>query len=210
MALHFLACLFPLFLSAGVQAGRPATDAQFADAVADAAQFFIGHRPPGPESCTGFLEAAYQRVGVALGGGTEDLWNRAMEIGAVHFRTRPRIGDIAFFDNTFDANRNGRFDDPLTHVAIVLRIEPDGSILLAHGGASHGRSYLRMNLEHPHDRTSPEGKRWNDFLRVQGARLGQDTLASSLWAGFATVWVDEIGEWSRPYGIVAEEPDSGF
>ena len=40
----------------------------------------------------------------------------------VHHRKVPRPGDLAFFDDTYDANHDGRTNDPLTHVAVVLSV----------------------------------------------------------------------------------------
>jgi hypothetical protein len=38
-----------------------------------------------------------------------------------------RLGDIIFWDNTWDRNGNKRFgDDPLTHAGIVISIDEDG------------------------------------------------------------------------------------
>lgn len=189
----------------------PRTDYEMARQVVQGAYLYLKQRPPGSQTCSGFVAAVYSRLGVPLSGGSTDLWNRAMDIGAVHYHTRPRIGDIAFYDNTFDANHNRRFDDPTTHVAIVLEVHEDGTILLAHGGATNGRSTFHMNLEHPEQASGPDNERWNNNVRAQRAGDPDETeyLASMLFAGFATVWRSQAEEWTRPY-VVESESDSGL
>ncbi len=52
-------------------------------------------------------------------------------------RRLPKIGDIIFFSNTWDKNRNRRFDDPNTHVGIVTNTNKNGSVTFIH--ANTGR-----------------------------------------------------------------------
>jgi surface antigen len=190
---------------------RPQTDYQLAQDVVSIARNLSRSRSPALRTCSGYVEAVYARVGVSLAGGTGDLWRRAVDVGAIHYHTRPRIGDIAYFDNTFDANMNRRADDPLTHVALVLDVSADGTILLAHGGSRTGMANFHMNLEHPEDMIGPSGERWNDYIRARRRSDPPDTeyLASMLFAGFATVWLGDIDAWSAPV-LDDDEDDTGF
>ncbi len=139
--------------------------------------------------CSGFVEAALQTVDVPWRGSTRDLWAVADAAGAVHRRKEPELGDLAFFDDTYDRDRNGRTDDELTHIAIVIDVWPDGTIQLAHDGTSVGRDVLWMNLHHPDVAIGPAGERWNDVLRSSRKRdpKGTKSLSGGLWRGFATV-----------------------
>ncbi|HMV66227.1 MAG TPA: CHAP domain-containing protein, partial [Myxococcota bacterium] len=98
-------------------------------------------------------------------------------------------GDLAFFDDTYDRDGDGRTNDPLTHVGVVLSVDAAGTIVVAHGGTSRGRTTLRMNLLHPHDAADAHGDTINDPLRARrsGDPAGTRYLAAELWRGFATV-----------------------
>lgn len=166
---------------------RPSRASGIGEAVADAARHYLEHPTTGfRDDCSGFVMAAHARAGLELSGNSRSLWDDAKEAGTTH-QARPRPGDIAFFDDTYDRNGNGRRDDPLTHVAIVLDVERDGTILLAHGGTSQGRTTLRMNLQHPDQRTDAEGRVLNDPLRARrrGEPDGPGHLAGELFRGFA-------------------------
>ncbi len=179
---------------------RPAQAPDSAEDVVKSAQYFLKHAPVGfPDDCSGFVCAVYGRVGVPLDGNAILLWDRAQQARATHRRKRPLVGDIAYFDDTFDRNGNRKLDDELTHVAIVLSIDDDGTIHMAHGGSSTGRSTLVMNLERPENRRDDAGKELNDYLRVQRKSDPEGTryLASELWRGFATVDPDDQRAWLR-------------
>ena len=164
-------------------------------AVASAARHYVGAerlRCDGEdfrEDCSGFVACAYARAGLALSGGSAGMLELARELGVFHRRRRPSVGDVAFFENTYDANGNGKNDDEVTHVAVVVGVEEDGTIALVHHG-SGGVGWLVMNLEHPDLRRSEGDKELNSFLRAEQRRddPGTEYLAGELWIGFAAFW----------------------
>ena len=97
--------------------------------VAKAAESFIGNRrmvvhgEKQRYDCSGMVCAAHKKAGIPLSGSSKSLYKKAKDYGVSHKRKRPDVGDIAFFDNTWDRNKNGRRDDRLTHVAIVEHVE---------------------------------------------------------------------------------------
>ncbi|MDY0059426.1 MAG: CHAP domain-containing protein [Myxococcota bacterium] len=98
----------------------------------------------------------------------------------------PLPGDIAFFDQTHDANDNGELDDPLTHVALVERVEEDGTVHLIQ--AQQGRvGRLRLSLSQPHLRRAGD-KELNSYLRTPKRADPERTpyLAGEMLAGFGT------------------------
>jgi hypothetical protein len=145
-----------------------------------------------PDDCTGLVRLAYASAGINLmdGGGlpgnngVTNLFRRAKHLGALH-STHPRPGDIVFFRETYDRNRDGRRDDGLTHVALVERVEPGGQLTLIHRG-SKGVARTRMNLLHPSThRVARGGAVANDYLRrASGAQRAYVT--GELFAGFAS------------------------
>lgn len=158
--------------------------------VASAARHYLKHPTSGfRNDCSGFVMAATARAGVPVSGSTKSLWEAFKSEGATHLRKEPRVGDLAFFDNTTDRNRNGRVDDPLTHIAVVIDVESDGTILLAHDGTGAGRAELRMNLQHPDVHINDRGKVLNNHLRGRRNSDPKATryLSGELWRGFATI-----------------------
>ena len=115
--------------------------------------------------CSGVAHAIYARAGFPLGtvGDTRHLFELARTRGSLR-RSDPLPGDLAFFDFTWDADGNGALDDQLSHVAVVERVEPDGTVVLVHRvGERVVRT--RMNLARPHDRNDEHGAPLNHFLR---------------------------------------------
>jgi hypothetical protein len=160
------------------------------DRIVDAARHYLDHPTRGfRDDCSGFVMAVLDRAGMPLSGNTASIYAWADERGALHRRKRPEPGDLVFFDDTYDRNHNGRTDDPLSHIAVVLEVAPDGTILMAHDGTSKGRTTLRMNLENPHLRTASDGRILNDWLRAlrDSDPKGTDYLAAELWRAFATL-----------------------
>jgi len=139
--------------------------------------------------CSGLVMAAHARAGLPVVGNTAAFFEQAKSEGVLHKRKTPRIGDLAFFDNTHDRNGNGRLDDRLTHVAVVTAIDGKGTITMVHKSGK-GVLELRMNLRSPDVHTSEDGALYNDYLRRRSSRDSARTryLAGELWVGFASLW----------------------
>lgn len=158
--------------------------------VARAAESFLGKKRMTVSGtkyrydCSGMVCAAHVKAGMQLGGNTRSMYKYAKDMGVFHKRKRPDVGDVAFFDNTWDRNKNGRRDDDLTHIAIVEKVERDGTITLIHLGNS-GINRLVMNLKHPSHKLNAQGKPWNSVLRNQ--KKGK-RLTGQLFAGFGSLW----------------------
>jgi len=145
-----------------------------------------------PDDCTGVVRLAYESVGIELmtglgragDNGVSHIYQRARRVGAVH-KGRPQPGDLVFFRETYDRDRDGRRDDGLTHVAVVERVEADGSITFVHRG-SKGVARGRMDLRHPKvHRARGSGAVVNDYLR-RASRGSRAYLTGELFAGFAS------------------------
>lgn len=176
---------------------EPERDLALGAAIGDAARHYLRHRPQGfRDDCSGFAMASLNRAGAPVSGNTARLWELAREAHAIHHRKRPRVGDLAFFDNTYDRNRNGRWDDELTHIAVVIEVGDDGTIVLGNAGTSKGRSELIMNLQHRSEHLV-DGEVVNDYLRRPSGGDRSRYLASSLWRAFATLHHDDLETWSQ-------------
>lgn len=146
-----------------------------------------------PADCTGFVEAAHSRAGVSLRGsaqkgdnGVTAFYRYAQARGRVYTRGTPRPGDLVFFRETYDRNRDGRRNDGLTHVALVDEVEPDGTVIVIHR-VSRGVARYRMNLAQPQLKRDPKtGAVLNDMLRGAGAGKAP-VLTGQLFAAYASI-----------------------
>lgn len=133
--------------------------------------------------CSGYVAAAFYKAGIEISGSTKNLFEEAKTKGFVS--TNPQPGSLVFFDNTYDANKNGLFDDPLSHVGIVESVYPDGRVSLFHLG-SKGIVSITMNLQQPTVHKADDGTLHNSYLRYRSSRDdAYPRLAGQLWHGFA-------------------------
>lgn len=139
--------------------------------------------------CSGLVEAALARAHLDFEGSSAMLHDQARALGVLHHRRVPRPGDVAFFDDTYDRNRNGQLDDPLSHSAVVERVLADGTVEMVHVG-SNGVSRLRMNLRRPTEHQDADGTTLNDYLRTRRSvdPPGTRYLAGELWVAFASFY----------------------
>lgn len=183
---------------ARVEAERPRPSAgRYAERIVAAAEHWLEATPRGfRNDCSGFVMAVLDRAGTPIAGNTASFYELAKEQGLLHHRKEPRAGDLAFFDDTYDRDHDGKVDDPLSHIAVVLEVDRDGTILLAHGGTSRGRTTLTMNLRHPTEHEDADGRVINDWLRVKrsGDPPGTGHLAGELWRAFATLDPDVLAQ----------------
>ncbi len=163
---------------------------EFSMDIASAARRLVAaRRPPGGfrNDCSGFVSAILTSSGIPMDGNTAQLYDVANREGLLHHDPIPTIGDLAFFDNTHDRNENGAWDDARTHIAVVVDVEPDGTILLAHHGSE--RALVRMNLlpEHIQQHEGDDGRLYNSYLRRKSLSDGkwEINLTGELWAAFA-------------------------
>jgi hypothetical protein len=146
--------------------------------------------------CAGVTRAIYLKHGIDLysGGPSEPNANGVRLIHA-HIRQQGTFhqgpvvhpGDLAFFNNTWDYNGDGKVNDPLTHVGIVERQEPDGTVVFISRVAGAVERY-HMNLALPHIHKTADGRILNDYLRRKDVidPAGTGYLAGELFAQFAT------------------------
>jgi hypothetical protein len=174
---------------------RPAIRLTRGRRVARRAATLVGHSlgaysPPVPDDCSGLVRLAYRAAGIELlSHGTlpgenavSAIYRRAQRSGALHQRA-PRPGDIVFFRETYDRNRDGQRNDGLTHVGVIESVERDGTVVFVHRGGS-GVKRARMNLRFPTLRQQG-GRVLNDYIRrAEGGERAR--LTSELFGGYAS------------------------
>ncbi|TVR94276.1 MAG: CHAP domain-containing protein [Spirochaetaceae bacterium] len=120
-----------------------------------------------PLDCSGTILAVYHHAGMDLqsafaqysGNGVSRLYRMAADKGLLASTGEqpgryPAPGDIIFWDNTYDRSRSGRWDDPLTHAAIVLEVYENGAIEYLHYHYTRGIVIEHMNLLEPEVHTT--------------------------------------------------------
>jgi hypothetical protein len=107
--------------------------------------------------CTGTVLAIYWYAGIDLardfarypGGGVSRLYRTLEDASLLYTTTEPVLGDLVFWDNTYDADGDGTWDDQLTHVGMVMETGADGTISYVHLNYRKGIVIERMSLLEP-------------------------------------------------------------
>ena len=143
------------------------------------------------DDCSGLVNLAYRKQGLSLlperplpgENGVAAIYRKAQGLGALH--EAPRAGDLVFFRETYDRNRDGRRNDGLTHIGVVERVDHDGTVTFVHR-AGGGVKRAKLHLHQPTLRRDAKGRVLNDYLR-RSEKTVRPRLAGELLAGFATV-----------------------
>lgn len=118
----------------------------------------------------------------------ELIYKYCREYGTLYRRKYPHEADLVFFDRTYDADRDGREKDKLTHVGIVEYVDRNGTIMFIHldsGGIRRGR----MNLRHPHTYYNKKtGLMLNSFLKNKKGKKRAKVLTGELFNTFGTIF----------------------
>jgi hypothetical protein len=149
------------------------------------------------DDCSGLARLAYERAGIRLPevelvageNLVTTLWRAALRARAQRQRTAGP-GDLVFFRETYDRDRDGARDDGLTHVGVVEKVERNGTVVFIHRGGS-GVVRSRLNRLRPSDRADAHGKVLNDYVRRSDG-TNAPRLAGELFAGYAAAGAFEI------------------
>ena len=185
-----IVCAF--FLAAGAVSAAPQ-----GGAIARRASGLVGHHSLREvvrgfsDDCSGLVRYVYSRSGIELlppgvearGGASAAIHHRLQRLGALR-RRAARPGDLVFFHDTYDRNRDGRRNDGVTHVGIVESVAQGGQVTFVHRTRA-GIVRSRLDLRQPLLQRDRAGRVHNDVLRR--ASRGQRAFnAGELFAGFAT------------------------
>src|SRR5439155_106340 len=129
------------------------------------------------DDCTSLALAAYEAAGLDLfafaergDNGVAAIYRYALRQGRVYKGGWPVPGDLVFFRETYDLNRDGRVNDGLTHVGIVDSVGDDATVSVIHR-VRRGVERSRLNALHPRQRTDSDGEVLNDFIRARSVHL---------------------------------------
>jgi hypothetical protein len=146
--------------------------------------------------CAGVTRAIFLEHGIDLydsdtadpkANGVKLIHHHISQYGRLHKGPVVSPGDLVFFDNTWDYNGDGVVNDSLTHVGIVERQEPDGTVIFISRVAGAIERY-RMNTALPHVHRTADGRVLNDYIRRKDLEdpLNTPYLSGELFAGFGT------------------------
>jgi len=147
----------------GPASSRPAETSDVQRLLAEGARRMLGRRHlvvrgrTFPNDCTGTVLAIYWYAGIDLardfdrysGNGVMRLYRSLEKENLLYSSPQPATGDVIFWDNTYDRNRDGAWNDNLTHIGMVLASRPDGTIQYVHLNHSRGIVIENMNLLEP-------------------------------------------------------------
>jgi hypothetical protein len=128
--------------------------------------------------CSGVILAIYYRAGINLlprlsdyrGGGVQRLYALMEEGQLLYKQTILAPGDMLFWDNTYDRDNDGKMNDPLTHVGMVVSADNRGNIRYIHYHYKKGIILANMNLMNPDDLDL------NSPMRARNSEEGHATL----------------------------------
>jgi hypothetical protein len=165
--LPFVVLLFSCASIAGPRSGsafsRPGKTSDVQQLLAEGARRVLGRRHlvvrgrRFPYDCTGAVLAIYWYAGIDLardfdrysGNGVMRLYQSLEKQNLLYSTPYPATGDVIFWDNTYDRNGDGAWNDALTHMGMVLHSRPDGTIHYVHLNRSRGIVIENMNLLEP-------------------------------------------------------------
>lgn len=144
--------------------------------------------------CSGLVRACYYTQGMDLfdvgepgRSGTESIYRYIQQNGQVFTRGTPAPGDVVFFHNSYDKNRNGRRDDLFTHVALVESVDDQDTVTLIHVlGGGIVRSHMNLRYEDVY-RDPQSAEVFNDYLRRADSRHPAK-LASELFFSYGRLF----------------------
>jgi len=187
-------------------AAPPGSSDDLSTRLVSRAESALGHRGPFivgeehfPADCSGYAAAVYQAEGVPLRrlmaraapgetSGVAAAFQAARAYGVVFGGGGewPRPGDLVFFRDTYDRNRDGRLEQPFTHLGIVERVE-EGTVTFLHRG---GKAVVRGMLTpgRPDAARDGSGRELNTVLRDKRPRPGGvPSLAGQLFQGYGRI-----------------------
>jgi len=156
--------------------------------------------------CIGFVRYVYYLSGIDLlevygqgRGGVSSLYDGLAKHRFVYTNTLPLSpGDLIFFDNTYDVNRNNKWDDLLSHIAIVVSVDKHGTITYIHHSPRKGVCIDYLNLYYPQTHAFRRKDNSliviNSYLRInRGENYPQENyISSTFFRAFAHIPVKEV------------------
>jgi hypothetical protein len=162
------------------------------------------------DDCIGLIRFVYTRAGVPLDehafvrsakNAVNGLYLRFRSAGLVRLEN-PLPGDLVFFRDTYDVNRDGRRNDGMTHIGIVEEVQEDGTVLFIHR-ERRGVVQSAANPLKPRQLEDSEGRKLNDYIRRESLEH-RGYLAGELVAGFVSP--NQVQDWAYQARLDEKSP----
>ena len=142
--------------------------------------------------CSGVVSALYWKADIDLqaayprytGNGVTRIYRYLEDEQLLYRPDEPAPGDIIFWDNSYDRNKNGRADDELTHVGMVVSVDTSGNVTYVHHDYISGIIFARMYPPNPKDRNRNSGMR----IRSLGPTPDGKSTAGELYRKAGRGW----------------------
>ena len=157
--------------------------------------------------CSGFVRSVYDKFNIELYdtkrnkkngkwlNGTNVIYNFVQENGEIFKNKLPVMGDIIFFDNTTDRNRDGKVNDKFTHIAIVINVKSNGTVYYIHK-SNRGINIQKLNLKYPNKvyiKVNNKKIKVNSYLRKRRKKDKKNTpyLSSQMFRAYGSIFKSE-------------------
>lgn len=124
------------------------------------------------------------------GNGVSRFYYTLNDMKTIYKENIPEVGDVIFWDNTWDRNEDKIIgNDPLTHAAVVVKVDSDGTIHYIHLNYVYGVVIEQMNLFHPTVYKDENGKEINSPMYINSSlkRHPEHWLSGDLFRRFGGV-----------------------
>lgn len=145
--------------------------------------------------CSGYVEAVLSYLGHDVVGfvnsygirtnGVTQIYEYIERMGSIYKDKTPKSGDLIFFSNTYDVNRDGKNNDRLSHIGIVTEVRKDGTIAFRHVIRNDIKTDY-INLSKPTLHTY-KGEIINSYLRRAGKNHSYPATTSQLFDFFGSL-----------------------
>lgn len=108
--------------------------------------------------CSGTMLAIFYAAGLDLrpgfnrakgNTGVQRLYSLMESAGLLDDTDTPQPGSLVFWDDTYDRNGDGKKNDPLSHVGLVVSADREGNLTYVHYHYRNGIVEEHMNLREP-------------------------------------------------------------
>ncbi len=152
--------------------------------------------------CTGTVLGAYYYAGIDLrklfpeftGGGVSRIYKSLEKRDLLYSTNFPLAGDIIFWDNTWDRNGDGKVNDYLTHIGLIISSDNNGNIEYMHHHCTEGIVIEKMNLLKPDvfmEVVNGKQVEVNSPMRMRGSPNYDKWLSSQLYKVFGMAYLIE-------------------
>ena len=145
--------------------------------------------------CSGYVEAILGTLGHDVSqftnsyglrtNGVSQIHEYVERSGSIYKDELPKKGDLIFFSNTYDVNRDGKQNDGLSHIGVVTAVDSEGTVSFKHV-IRNGVETDYINVSKPTLHTY-NGRIINSYIRRASKNAAYPALTSQLFDFFGSL-----------------------